>query len=56
MLEFYKAKQLAVAIQITGNGRSSVATQTSIRNTISVMQQHFESMEYGRNMDDWIKS
>jgi hypothetical protein len=52
MLEFYKAKQLAVAIQ-NSNGtsiRSSVATQTSIRDTILVMQQHLESMEYGRNM------
>ena len=52
MLEFYKAKQLTQAIQNTGstNIRSSVATQTSIRDTIQVMQQHFESMEYGRNM------
>lgn len=51
MLEFYKAKQLAVAIQSAGNnGRSSVATQTSIRDTIIEMDQHFEAMEYGRNM------
>ena len=51
MLEFYKAKQLAVAIQSAGNnGRSSVATQTSIRDTIIEMNQHFETMEYGRNM------
>ncbi|WP_347157546.1 hypothetical protein [Pontibacter chitinilyticus] len=51
MLEFYKAKQLAVAIQSAGNnGRSSVATQTSIRDTIIEMNQHFEAMEYGRNM------
>lgn len=56
MLEFYKAKQLAQAIQNTGlqnNGpsgvRSSVATQTSIRDTIQVMKQHLESIEYGRN-------
>jgi hypothetical protein len=51
MLEFYKAKQLAVAIQSAGNtSRSSVATQTSIRDTIIEMNQHFEVMEYGRNM------
>jgi hypothetical protein len=52
MLEFYKAKQLAQAIQNTnGTGvRSSVATQTSIRDTILVMKQHLEAMEYGRNM------
>lgn len=51
MLEFYKAKQLAVAIQSAGNtGRSSVATQTSIRDTIIEMNQHFENMEYGRNL------
>jgi hypothetical protein len=40
-----------VAIQSAGsNGRSSVATQTSIRDTIIEMNQHFEAMEYGRNM------
>ena len=52
MLEFYKSKQLTQAIQNTNNTgiRSSVATQTSIRDTIQVMQQHLESMEYGRNM------
>lgn len=51
MLEFYKAKQLAQAIQSGGgNGRSSVATQTSIRDTIIVLKQHFETMEYGRNL------
>lgn len=50
-LEFYKAKQLAQAIQNTGaTVRSSVATQTSIRDTIMVMKQHLEAMEYGRNM------
>jgi hypothetical protein len=54
MLEYYKAKQLAQAIQGSANfnqqPRSSVATQTSIRDTIKVMQQHFESLQYGRNM------
>jgi len=55
MLEYYKAKQLAQAIQAqsqTGSvqPRSSVATQTSIRDTINVMKQHFEPLQYGRNM------
>ncbi len=52
MLEYYKAKQLAQAIQSTnqnGGIRSSVATQTSIRDTMQVLQQQFESAEYGRN-------
>lgn len=53
MLEYYKAKQLAQAIQAqagTVQPRSSVATQTSIRDTIKVLQQHFETFQYGRNM------
>ena len=55
MLEYYRAKQLAQAIQsqtLTGNPppRSSVATQTSIRDTITVLKQHFEPLQYGRNM------
>lgn len=55
MLDFYKAKQLAQAIQSAGTGpltdnvRSSVATQTSIRDTMQVLQQQFEKLEYGRN-------
>lgn len=52
MLEYYKAKQLAQAIQTAnGNGiRSSVATQTAIRDTMQVLRQHFEPLEYGRNL------
>ncbi|HZH66761.1 MAG TPA: hypothetical protein VEY10_17855 [Flavisolibacter sp.] len=56
MQVFYKAKQLAQAIQNTGvqnNGtsgvRSSVATQTAIRDTLQVLRQHLEAFEYGRN-------
>jgi len=52
MLEYYKAKQLAQAIQAQASpteARSSVATQTSIRDNIKVMQQHFEPLQYGRN-------
>jgi hypothetical protein len=30
--------------------RSSVATQTSIRDTINILQQHFEPLQYGRNL------
>ena len=51
-LEYYKTKQLAQAIQAqagTTQPRSSVATQTSIRDTISVLKQHFEPLQYGRN-------
>jgi hypothetical protein len=53
-LEYYKTKQLAQAIQaqsITSpvQPRSSVATQTSIRDTINVLKQQFEPMQYGRN-------
>ena len=53
MLEYYKAKQLAQAIQSQNGGviqpRSSVATQTSILDTLNLMQQQFEPMQYGRN-------
>jgi hypothetical protein len=52
MLEYYKTKQLAQAIQ-SQNGltqpRSSVATQTSIRDTMNLLKQQFEPVEYGRN-------
>lgn len=52
MLEYYKAKQLAQAIQTANNNsiRSSVATQTAIRDTMQVLRQHFEPLEYGRNL------
>jgi hypothetical protein len=53
MLDYYKTKQLALAIQTTAGStppRSSVATQTSIRDTITVMKQHFEPLQYGRNL------
>jgi len=52
MLEYYKTKQLAQAIQAqngTTQPRSSVATQTSIRDTMNVLKQQFEPMQYGRN-------
>jgi hypothetical protein len=50
MLEFYKAKQLATAIQSASTpARSSVATQTSIRDTIVSLKSQFEPLEYGRN-------
>ncbi len=53
MLEYYRTKQLAQAIQAQAGTiapRSSVATQTSIRDTINVLQQHFEPLQYGRNL------
>ena len=49
MLEYYKAKQLATAINTGNQVRSSVATQTSIRDTINLLQQQFEPLQYGRN-------
>lgn len=53
MGEFYRSKQLATAIQganPVAPPRSSVATQTSIRDTINVLKQHFEPLQYGRNL------
>lgn len=51
MLEYYNAKRLSIAIQNnTTQVRSSVATQTAILNTVKVLCQNFEVMEYGRNM------
>lgn len=53
MLEYFNAKRLAMAIQNQNSGmqvRSSVATQTAILNTIKVLSQNLEVMEYGRNM------
>lgn len=49
MLEYYKAKQLAVAINTGRQPRSSVATQTSILDSVRLLQQQFESFQYGRN-------
>ena len=49
MLEYYKAKQLASAINASNTSRSSVATQTSIGDTINLLQQQFEPLQYGRN-------
>jgi hypothetical protein len=51
MVEYYRSKQLAQAINpLPGGIRSSVATQTSIRDTINVLKQHFEPLQYGRNL------
>lgn len=49
--EYYKAKQLAQAIQSTtvDSVRSSVATQTTIRDTVEIMQKNFEVLKYGRS-------
>lgn len=51
MIDFYRDKQLAQAIRDTNtsNIRSLVATQTSIRDTILVLQKNMEVFEYGRN-------
>jgi hypothetical protein len=49
MLQFYKANQLANAINTGNEPRSSVATQTSILDTVRLLKQQFEPFEYGRN-------
>lgn len=51
MIDFYRDKQLAQAIRDTSSNsiRSSVATQTAIRDTILVLQKNFEVFDYGRN-------
>jgi hypothetical protein len=51
MIDFFRDKQLAQAINNnnTNSVRSSVATQTAIRDTIQVLQKNFEVFEYGRN-------
>jgi hypothetical protein len=51
MIDFYRDKQLAQAIRDTSSNsiRSSVATQTAIRDTILILQKNFEVFDYGRN-------
>ncbi len=50
-IDYYQNKQLVQAIRDTNtnNLRSSVATQTAIRDTILVLQKNMEAFEYGRN-------
>ena len=49
-LEFYKDVRLANAIQAAANpGRPSVATKTTISNTIEILRKRFENFDYGRN-------
>jgi len=51
-LEYYRDRRLAAAIQTTaaGGGRASVATLTTIGDTIDVLKRRFEAWNYGRNM------
>jgi hypothetical protein len=49
MLEYYKSKQLAVAINTGNQPRSAVSTQTSILDTVQLLKQQFEPFQYGRN-------
>jgi len=49
MLQYYADKRLATAIQTGGTSRSSVATQTSIKDTLTLFQQQLEPFQYGRN-------
>jgi hypothetical protein len=47
-LEYYKAKQLAIAINPTAN-RVSLATLASISETINLLQQSCKQFDYGNN-------
>ncbi len=49
-LGYYQEKRLAVAIQNTTNaGKPSVATLTSIRDTVVLLRKAFDPFKYGRN-------
>jgi len=48
-LEYYRDRRLALAIQAISLGRPSVATLTTIRDTIDLLKKRFEPFDYGRN-------
>jgi len=48
-LEYYRDRRLALAIQSVSTGRPSVATLTTIRDTIGLLKKRFEAFDYGRN-------
>jgi hypothetical protein len=55
-LEFYKDKRLATAIQgiNTPVGKTSVATLTSIKDTIDLLLRSFDLFKYGRNYSNTL--
>src|SRR5262245_910342 len=54
VLGYYDAKRIAVAINRTGQGGASVATETSITETVNLLRQSFRAMEYGRVHQDTL--
>lgn len=57
-LEFYRDKRLAVAIQGAASnvGRPSVATLTTISDTLGLLTKRFEAFDYGRNYYNTLSS
>lgn len=55
-LEFYKDKRLATAITGISSsvGKTSVATLTSIKDTIDLLKRAFEQFDYGRNYSNTL--
>lgn len=55
-LEFYKDKRLATAITGISStvGKTSVATLTSIKDTIDLLRRTFDSFDYGRNYNNTL--
>lgn len=54
-LEYYKDKRLATAIQASTNvNRVSVATLTSIKDTIDLLRRTFDAFSYGRNYSNTL--
>jgi hypothetical protein len=54
VLGYYDAKRIAVAINRAGQGGASVATETSITETVNLLRQSFRAMEYGRVHQDTL--
>ncbi|HEX8195484.1 MAG TPA: hypothetical protein VF571_04675 [Pyrinomonadaceae bacterium] len=55
-LEFYRDKRLAIAIQgsSAGAARPSVATLTTISDTLEILKKRFEPFDYGRNYNNTL--
>lgn len=48
-LEYYEAKRLAAAIQLTTTGGTSAATRVAIKETLVLLRKNMEMFDYGRN-------
>jgi hypothetical protein len=53
-LQYYEAKRLASAINRTAQSGASVATETSISETLTLLRQTFRAMDYGRVHQDTL--